>query len=235
MKYMGSKSRFAKHIGSILSSAAASTCYVEPFGGGMNMISNVTAPMRIANDINKDLIELFKALNAGWRPKSYYTKDEYDWFKGNNGSPHERAWLGICCSYSGKWFGGFAGKVKTKEGLRNYQQEAIDNVLKQLESLKGVIFTCGDYRLTPIPAGSVVYCDPPYADTTGYSGANTSFDSSGFWDWVRDISKNNTVFVSEYKAPPDFTCVWQQETKSSLSVTKNGQESKRSIERLFTI
>jgi len=56
-----------------------------------------------------------------------------------------------------------------------------------------------------IPANSLVYCDPPYRGSTGYDGW---FDSRAFWQWCRDKTREgHTVFVSEYKAPPDFECV----------------------------
>jgi DNA adenine methylase len=50
----------------------------------------------------------------------------------------------------------------------------------------------------------LIYCDPPYAKTTKYS---SDFDSSKFWDWVREMSKDNIVLVSECQAPDDFQSV----------------------------
>lgn len=51
--------------------------------------------------------------------------------------------------------------------------------------------------------------------------------------WVRKLSKNNKVFCSEYKAPPDFKCVWEKPVKSSLSANGRYGKSIESIERLF--
>lgn len=43
-----------------------------------------------------------------------------------------------------------------------------------------------------------VYADPPYANTTTYQGQK--FDSEAFWEYMRQISKNNQVFISEQTA-----------------------------------
>ena len=101
-----------------------------------------------------------------------------------------------------------------------------------MTTLKDVVFLNEDYTSLAIPTESVVYCDPPYADTTGYKD---SFDSSRLWDWVREISKNNTVYVSEYNAPADFECIWEKQTKSSLSANGKSGGSKASTEKLFIL
>ncbi len=89
-----------------------------------------------------------------------------------------------------------------------------------------------DYReaLASAYKGSMVYLDPPYANTTGY-GATGSFDSGQFWSIVRKVSEEHDVYVSEYTAPPDFKCVLEISTKTDLR-SKNGVGEPR-IERLF--
>lgn len=80
-----------------------------------------------------------------------------------------------------------------------------------------------------IPDGALVYCDPPYEGTAGYKDA---FDNSKFWTWVRKLSLRCTVFVSEYKAPPDFNCVWSKNRKVTLHNASN-KISKQRVEKLF--
>jgi DNA adenine methylase len=46
-------------------------------------------------------------------------------------------------------------------------------------------------------------------------------------------AKGHKVYVSEYSAPSDFKCVWEKETKSSLSANGIIGGSKLSVERLF--
>lgn len=136
---MGSKTRIIKDIlPIIIKDRKESQWYVEPFAGGMNSICEVEGN-RIANDSNFYLIEMWKALSNGWKPEKI-TKDVYDDIKANkNNYPnHLVGWAGFNCSYSGKWFGGFAGEVKTKVGtVRDYQSEAIRNVEKQVTKMGG--------------------------------------------------------------------------------------------------
>ena len=47
---------------------------------------------------------------------------------------------------------------------------------------------------------------------------------------MREWSKDNTVFTSEYQAPSDFECVWQKEKILRIR-SKNGCEVR--IEKIF--
>jgi len=234
MKYMGSKARFAKEIlPIILKGRTNAQTYVEPFAGGMNMIDKV-AGKRIANDIHTELIEMWKALVCdNWKP-THYTKEEYQQIRTDRKgyAPHIVGWVGFNVSYSGKYFGGYAGLVKTKIGtLRDYQAEAQKNVQKQIEKLRGVVFTDKEYWNIELPPNSIIYCDPPYQNTTKYSHG---FNHSLFWDWCRKKSKQgHKVYVSEYNAPNDFVCVWHKQAKSSLSANGLTGANKVSTERLF--
>lgn len=240
MKYMGSKARIAKDfLPLILKNRAQEQWYVEPFCGGCNVIDKVSGN-RLANDCHPYLISMWDAVvNKDWKPKKY-SKEEYLSMRAHKTDypKHEVGWVGFNCSYAGKFFRGFAGTVETKEGPRDYQQESIDNIEKQIPNLKGVVFTCHSFEnLTPhIPANSIIYCDPPYQSTTKYKGTN-KFNHKLFWEWVRILDRRgHSVFVSEYSAPNDFECIWEKEVKSSLSA--NGLENsgnKKSIERLFVL
>ena len=233
MKYMGSKARFTKEIlPIILKDRKPEQWYVEPFAGGMNMICEVDGN-RIANDIHYYLIEMWKELCNGWQPHKI-SSDTYRIVRLNREqyAPHIVGWVGFNCSYSGKWFGGFAGETKTKIGtVRDYQTEAINNVVKQVEKMKGVTFQNKPYYELELPPKSIVYCDPPYEGTTKYAN---DFDHNLFWNWVRNISKQgHTVYVSESNAPNDFECGWSKSAKSSLSANGKIGGNKESVEKLF--
>ena len=233
MKYMGSKNRIAKHIlPIILKDRKENQYYVEPFVGGANMIDKVGG-LRIGGEFNKYIANMWIELEKGWIPKNNYTKQEYDFIKNNkNNCLYETGYVGICCSYSGKWFGGFAGKVTTKQGIRDYQDEAHRNLLNQVKNIKGIQFKHSSYDELEIPNNSIIYCDPPYDGTTQYKD---SFDSSKFWQWCREKAKQgHQIFISEYNAPDDFECLWQQEVKSSLSANGITGGNKVSVEKLFT-
>jgi site-specific DNA-adenine methylase len=65
MKYMGSKARFTKDIlPIILENRLPNQHFVDLFTGGANVVSLVEGN-RIANDKNKHLIEMFKAMDDG--------------------------------------------------------------------------------------------------------------------------------------------------------------------------
>lgn len=233
MKYMGSKARFTKEIlPIILKDRKHEQWYVEPFAGGMNAICEVVGN-RIANDIHYYLIQMWCELVNGWSPKKI-TKEEYIEVKTTPSKypAYFVGWVGFNCSYSGKWFGGFAGETKTKIGtIRDYQAEAINNVKKQVEKMKGVVFQNKPYYELEMPPNSLVYCDPPYKGTTQYKD---SFNHTEFWDWCRlKVKEGHTVFVSEYNAPTDFECIWQKEAKSSLSANGKIGGNKVSVEKLF--
>jgi DNA adenine methylase len=233
MKYMGSKARLAKDILKVvLRGRQQEQWYVEPFAGGCNMLDKVDGN-RIGNDSNEYIISIFKAMDRGWTPPETVSKEEYAFVRDNKDSlPKELVgYVGICCSYSGKWFGGYAGKTNTREGVRDYQDEARRALLRQHAYLRGVLWSSGDYSTLDIPPKSIVYCDPPYANTTGYKD---SFDSESFWEWCRRMSKiGHQVYVSEYTAPGDFKCVWEKTVKSSLSANGVAGGSKESVECLF--
>jgi DNA adenine methylase len=62
-------------------------------------------------------------------------------------------------------------------------------------------------------------------------GYGSSFDSDKFWEWCREKAREgHTLYISEYNAPDDFSCIWQKDINSSLSSVK----SKKVTEKLFT-
>lgn len=234
MKYMGSKSSVSKELMPIiLKDRKENQPYVEPFVGGANMIDKVDGK-RIGADFNKYLISLWKELQSGWIP-AYIEKDKYNDIRANkdNYEDYIVGWAGICCSYCGKWFSGFAGETKTRNGVRNYQTEALFNVLKQVPKIKDVEFICSDYLDLVIPNNSIVYLDPPYKGVTKYP---PDFNHDVFWEYARIISnEGHSVYISEYEAPEDFECIWQRKCQSSLSSNGEIGGSKISVEKLFRL
>jgi DNA adenine methylase len=247
MKYMGSKNRFAKELLTIiLKDRKENQFYVEPFAGGMNLIDKVGGN-RIANDNNKYLIAMWNGINKGIIYPNEIGKSLYslarDVFNGKetrfehtmNMTDDLVGWLGFMGSANGRFFeGGYSGKSNTKLGtVRDYISESIRNLEKQIPNLKDVDFKCGDYTQLDLPINSIVYCDIPYKGTKQYS-TSKGFDYTRFYDWVRGISfDGHKVFISEYNMPNDFKCVWEKETKSSLSANGKSGGNKLSTEKLF--
>lgn len=229
MKYQGGKHRIAKDILQIiLAERKPGQWFVEPFCGGCNVTAKVDGP-RIAGDSRRALIAFWRQIAEGWRPEFVKSKRAYDALKSGGGELAQQAWAAVGASYSGKWFGGFVGYGKHRNG-RDYQKEAFAAAVRKKESLADVTFYALSYDLLPLPPQSVIYCDPPYAGTTDYGAA---FDSESFYDWCRDKAKEgHVVFVSEYSAPADFVCVWEKPVTSSL----NGHRvHKPAVEKLFRV
>ena len=236
MKYMGSKARIKKEIlPIILKDRKENQYFVDLFACGMNLIDSVDGN-RIANDLNYYLIEMWRLLLNGWIPKPFYDREFYNKIKNNKDDypAYLVGWIGFNCSYSGKFFRGFAGKVNTKVGtIRNYQEEALKNVLKQVGNLRNVKLRNENYFELLIPADSIIYLDPPYKNTTKYF---SDFDHDHFYEYCRQKKKEgHTIFISEYEMPEDFICVWEKEVKSSLSANGKIGGSKVSNEKLFTL
>lgn len=236
MKFMGSKNRFAKEIlPIILKDRKENQWYVEPFCGGCNLIDKVNGN-RIANDINFYLIKMWIKLQEGWIPKKDISREEYNRIRDNKDDydPWFVGYVGFNCSYSGKWFGGYAGKTKTKLGtIRDYQAEAYNNIMNQVPNLQGIQFNNKSYLDLNIPENSIIYCDIPYQGTTEYKDG---FNYSVFYNWVRQMKLiGHEIFISEYNMPDDFKCIWQKQVSSSLSANGKCGGNKLSIEKLFTL
>ena len=226
MKYQGSKNRIAKYILPLITERLKpEQWYVEPFMGGANMMDKVEHSHRIGADLNYHLIEMWRALQKGWMPPENVSRDEHTYLKQAQDieDPALVAFVGICCSHSGRWFTGYASCKKN----RNYAREGRDNLMKQIQKLDRVVLECSDYRDLDIPAKSLIYCDPPYKGTADYLHG---LDHDIFWQWCREKAREgHTVLISEYSAPDDFICLLEIEHYTSM--TKDNK-SKR-IEKIF--
>ncbi|WP_400075497.1 DNA adenine methylase [Winogradskyella sp. R77965] len=230
MKYMGSKARFAKDLlPIILKDRKPNQPYLEPFAGGMNMIDKVDG-IRIANDQHQELMAMWQALiYENWNPPELVSEEDYKHIKYNQDQypKHLVGYVGFN-SFGGKWFAGYR---RDKEGKRDYWGEHYRNITKQVPKLEGMLLSCKSYLDIDIPKHSIIYCDPPYASTTKY---RDGFDHEEFWKWCREQSKaGHQVFISEYNAPEDFTCIWEKDAKTTFSWHAKNISTKSSVERLF--
>lgn len=225
MQYMGSKNRIYKHILPImLSERKQNQWWVEPFVGGANMIDKVTGN-RIGNDSHEYLIALLIALRDGYVPPTNVSKKLYYAIKSKpTDYPKELVgFAGFLCSFGGKWWGGYAFNAKGD----NYAERGSRCLVKQAKNLGGVVFKSGSYLDLEIPEHSLIYCDPPYANTCKYMD---NFNHDVFWGWCRTQAKSgHTVFISEYSAPNDFVCVKEIEHKTILDKNSNYPR----LEKLF--
>ena len=227
MQYMGGKSRISKQIAEVLNSVISKDApFVSLFCGSCAIESKVQADVKILNDKHPYLIAMWQALQNGWTPPDVVTKEEYYRVKANmDENPALTGFIGFGCSFGGKWWGGYA---KDKRG-DDYCGQAKRGLLKDLVGIQSATFTCLDYRDVEIPDGAVVYCDPPYVNTTGYTTGQ--FDTDEFWDYMRQLSKRCDVYISEESAPDDFECIWSKEKVRTLEKSDNVGRVK--VEKLF--
>jgi len=210
MRYLGSKSKTYKQICVFLEAIRKSNQpFIEPFCGAC-WITQGMSGVRYASDANKALITLHKAVQAGWIPPSEISEELYNQYKDSR-DPNDpmTAFVGFGCSFGGKWFGGFA-----RDKHSNFANQAKNSLLKKFTKLTDVRFSHLLYKDINV-ADCLIYCDPPYANTTGY-GNTGKFDSEEFWSTVREWTKTNTVVISEYVAPEDFIPVLQLPTRISM-------------------
>ena len=77
------------------------------------------------------------------------SKEEYLEVK-NNIENYTKEYVGIvgfCATYNAGWFRRYGGTAITKDGkIRNYYQEAIRNIQKQIPNLKNVIFIHENFK-----------------------------------------------------------------------------------------
>ena len=239
MVYMGSKSKYAQYIVPILQKAINENnvqLYIEPFVGGANVIDKIKCNLRYGYDRSDTLIALLiqarddfsKVLADGnrelWDKGKGYVKD------GVMPEDMTLAEIGAMEFFASFSNGGFPrGYAKNTAG-RNYFKEARANMEKQAPNLKGILFYPGNYYELAEVKGAVIYCDPPYANTKHYGYANQEkMDYTRFWNWVREMSKDNYVFVSEQVAPDDFEIVWEMEAKRTNGANNNF----KATEKLF--
>ena len=84
--------------------------------------------------------------------------------------------------------------------------------LERLQSLHNIECYNLSYEQVQIPEGAVIYCDPPYANVSGYK---SEFDHERFCEWAK---KQDNIFISEYAMPEsDFECVASTQKTSLLS------------------
>lgn len=230
MKFMGSKRRIAPQLLKIMNPLRGNRPWVEPFVGGGNMIELVGG-RRIGADIDPNVIKALMMVRdyPELLPKnnSEFTEADYQRLWEKEGLTPAESFAGFAYSYSSKWRGGWR---RDKVGERDYVAEAFRNAMEQSPKLQGVELSVCSYKELEIPPQSLIYCDPPYAATTKYR--IKGFDHEEFFDWCRWKSKQgHFVFISEYKAPEDFHCLWEKQITSSLD---RDTGSKKGVERLFT-
>ena len=252
MMYQGGKSRIAKPISEVINEISRrqksysqtdcasnrerererETVLVSLFCGACS-VESILAPKFdrvICNDNHYYLIQMLKGIQSGYELPDSITKEEYCYIKNHkDNDPILTGFVGFGCSFGGKWFGGYGQGFNSKGGRRNYCDEGKRGTVQTLSTMQHVEFTCKDYRDVELPENCIIYADPPYSNTTGYSG--NKFDSNAFWEYAREVSKTHLMFISEQTAPDDFVSIWEKSITRTLD--RNKQNQFKATEKLF--
>ena len=115
--------------------------------------------------------------------------------------------------------------------------------LQQLQRLDLIAHTNLDYaevKISTPPQDTIIYADPPYANTSEYKLCGNRFDYERFYQWCIDKAKQGyNVFISEYNMPQDrFKEIWSKETLANFNTIKKdcgAMARPQRVERLFMV
>lgn len=221
MKYLGGKHGIGKLVADFLINECPPDTvsgYLEPFCGSLGVFKNMTDKnykKYIASDIQPDLIEMWKKIqNNTLKIPSSISEKQYNNLKDSPSPNAMKAVAGFGLSFGGKFFAGYAQKWAGNSG-RNFLNEFKNSIEKIKPTIEkdNVQFLNKQYYDFK-PNNMLIYCDPPYKSTEGYSTGD--FDHDKFWDIMRKWSKNNCVYISEESAPSDFKVVWKRKKRRTL-------------------
>lgn len=239
MRYQGGKSRIAKPIAEIINKSIQSlksphththtgndVYFVSLFCGSCSVESKVDCKNKILNDNHKYLIAMLKAVQNGCELPEYISEEQYKYIKEHKDEDMAlTGFVGFGCSFGGRFFEGYA---RNTTGT-NYAMQSKKSLLKDMATLMDAQFLCVDFRKVPIPKNAIVYADPPYVNTKRIH--NKVFNTDEFWNYMRELSDTNLVFISEQTAPDDFVSVWEKVVTRTLDRNKDNQF--KATEKLF--
>lgn len=202
---------------------------------------------RYGSDANASMIAFMDAAsNKKWLPPRNVSQSEFDKLKQSSKPSALKGFVGCALSFGSQFMSGYVGKYDKKKTVPEYIESSRKRIVKSAPYLKGVHYKVGGYDSFRIPRGMIIVCDPPYAASKEAkpNPLFREFDNDRFWEWVREASKDNLVFVCEEKAPSDFICVWQKDytrvtnqKKHTKKYTNQGEKAPvvKTVEKLFVL
>ena len=206
---------------------------------------------RVANDGCAPLICLHEAWRNGWRPPAHVSEELHRELRVKQDPTDPlTAFAGFGCSYSGLWFGGYArgwqypgtrhqaAFAKGATEPVNYAAVATRSLDRLHSRCASVAFTCQTLeqihaRLREPDAlvrpGDLVYCDPPFLGTAGYSYFK-GFPYALFLECIEHwIALGANVFVSEYaKQSDNWKLVGEWEGRKNIATSSR-------VDRLYRV
>lgn len=251
MVYLGSKQRFCKYIVPIINSYIKENNiknFYDIFCGGANLTDKINCKNIFASDLSPTLIALHKQAQEDFsKIPTSATREEWEFAREEyrrllNNFPickwKDEAAVSLYRIGCLEWYvsyarAGFKNGYACPSEKRDYYKEAYRNHKKQAEqkNYKKINFTNEDYRFLQIEPNAVIYCDPPYKDTRTYE-INKNFDYEEFYDWLKEKSKTNPIFISEQEMPPEFNCIWSKDDVIRQTTIHNDYKA---CEKLFFV
>jgi site-specific DNA-adenine methylase len=220
--------------------------YCEPFCGMLGVYRHIYTVLRdtvrsnsrikfLSGDYNKSLILMWKKSQKGWKPPTECSEDRYNKLKNTKKPSAEKGFIGHQYSYGGQYFKGYRGKY----GNKGTYKKASKNVSDIAKLLKKVKFKSGSYTQFNKLNNFIIYCDPPYKDDkSSYyfdeEHNRLSFDHVNFWKWCLKMSKNNIIFVSEYKCPIKDKRI-KKIYQKTVNLTGASPTNRKRVEKLYVV
>lgn len=188
LKWAGGKYELVSKIQEYLPD---SKVLIEPFIGAGSVFLNTDYDNYILNDINSDLINLFKTIQSdaeqfvndakilfsdsfNSEDKYYSLRDEFN----NSDNPYRKSVIFLYLNklgYNGLCRYNKSGKFNVPFGRHKTPSFPQKHIEFFAEKTKNALFLCEDFKATFEKAtrGDVVYCDPPYAPLSASANFST--------------------------------------------------------------
>lgn len=198
-------------------------------GGGA--VTEVWKP-ELAIDLDHRLIEMYKAGQQGWRPfgnrwlqyadyerwqdvpiEDMLTDEEYSAIKTRARNQHmpdlEAVFIGFFVSFGSRYMSG-RSRANQSPNAKSARAKYVEVSTTRLfdifmKSIPDVKFECHNYCQWDMPQESLVYCDKPYHDATGYPAGDSR--ACDWWGKLTRDSEHSIIVVSDAYKPPGWTPV----------------------------
>lgn len=232
LEYIGSKNLIAKSILELLPSA---DYLVDCFGGGGSithcaLLSNKYKKV-IYNESDYPIYSFFKLIHDDYKQVEEWLKDDITkdyYFKHIEDNTPYSGYLQVIYSFNGLKKSSRLTKIESEDCIRRIKEckNRVKN-LKVLQDYKNIDFFNLSYDEIPLPKpdSCILYCDPPYINTSYYT--KNSFDFDKFLDWCREKYKQGyKVFISSYDNLDykDLKIVWQTYKTMGINFTKHSNK-----------
>lgn len=247
MNYMGSKRKFAPTIASIINKYIIMnniTHFYDCCCGGANLTDKIMCDNITAIDLSPSLIALHKQAQKDFSKipfegsREYWDKAYSEWKEYIKNKEYQLKMplyeIGAIEWYSSYARGGFPRGYAKATDKRDYFKEGRKAHYEQSLSAnyQKINFIYDDYKNVKIPEEAVIYIDPPYKNTKTY-GISPKFDYNTLYNWIKEKSKTNVIFISEQNLPEEFNefIVWRNEIRRKV----HSEHTTNAIETLWFI